>query len=60
MGGGAEPPHFQMYILLKMSYTHKKEASKLQSEGLRSTLWGSKIPNSPGGACTQTADGYLP
>ena len=48
--GGAEPPHFSnvctLNILLK--------SLKLLSEGLRSTLWRSKIPNFPGGACPQT------
>ena len=53
-----EPPQFQLCILVSMPYTIK-EASKLLLEGLRNTLWGSKIPNFPGGACPHTPlDGY--
>ena len=44
---GAEPPHFSNVYTLNIL----KKSLKLLSEGLRSTLWRSKIPNFPGGAC---------
>ena len=55
--GAWAPSFFKLLcILFSMPY---KEASKLLSDGLRNTLWESKIPNFPGGACPQTPqDGF--
>ena len=44
MGGGGTDP-----LIFDVSYTNYKEASKLLPESLRRTLWGSKLPNFPGG-----------